>query len=160
MPATITNYSVPSTKYRYKFPGPGVADSEHLQLTVDPTLVGPKVGRAVLVLDVKTPWFPGSIPPTPGISNVTISLCVPMSTLANEVLYPPHPPLSGPLLKLLRLPPIGLLPESIRRGYGFRWERRHELALQSSVAATRGLLRLSPPMVRYWPFALTSGATA
>ena len=85
MPATITNYSVPSTKYRYKFPGPGVADSEHLQLTVDPTLVGPKVGRAVLVLDVKTPGFPGSIPPTPGISNVTISLCVPMTTLSNEV---------------------------------------------------------------------------
>lgn len=81
-------------------------------------------------------------------------------TLAEEVLNPPHPPLSGPLLKLLRLPPIGLLPETIRRAYGFRWERRHELALQSSVAATRGLLRLSPPMVRYWPFALAPGATA
>jgi uncharacterized protein (DUF2236 family) len=81
-------------------------------------------------------------------------------TLANEVLNPPHPPLSGPLLSLLRLPTIGLLPESIRRAYGFRWERRHAIALQSSVAATRGLLRLSPPIVRYWPFALTADAPA
>jgi len=81
-------------------------------------------------------------------------------TLANEGLYPPHPPLSGPLLSLMRLPTIGLLPESIRAAYGFRWERRHELAMHSSVVATRGLLRLSPPMVRYWPFALTTGASA
>ncbi|NUQ78247.1 MAG: DUF2236 domain-containing protein [Polyangiaceae bacterium] len=79
-------------------------------------------------------------------------------TLAHEVLYPPVPPLSGPLLSLFRLPVIGLLPEAIRRAYGFRWDRRHELAMQSSVVATRGLLRVSPPMVRYWPFALNEAS--
>jgi uncharacterized protein (DUF2236 family) len=94
------------------------------------------------------------------ISSGPIAISETARTLANEVLNPPHPPLTGPLLSLLRLPAIGLLPESIRKAYGFRWERRHELAMQSSVVAARGLLRLSPPMVRYWPFALTSEAAA
>ncbi|HZF51821.1 MAG TPA: oxygenase MpaB family protein [Polyangiaceae bacterium] len=87
------------------------------------------------------------------IADGQIAVSETARTVANEVLNPPHPPLSGPLLSLLRLPVIGLLPESIREAYGFRWERRHAIAMQSSVVATRGILRLSPPMVRYWPFA-------
>jgi uncharacterized protein (DUF2236 family) len=86
------------------------------------------------------------------IESGQIAISEAARTLANEVLNPPHPPLSGPLLSLMRLPAIRLLPESIRTAYGFRWGRRHEIAMQSSVVATRGLLRLSPPMMRYWPF--------
>jgi uncharacterized protein (DUF2236 family) len=78
--------------------------------------------------------------------------------LAREILYPPHPPLSGPLLSMLRLPAIGLLPPRIRDAYGLRWERRHEIAMQSSIAAMRGLIRLSPPIVRHWPVAWASRA--
>jgi uncharacterized protein (DUF2236 family) len=80
--------------------------------------------------------------------------------LAREVLNPPHPPLSGPLLSMLRLPAIGLLPPRIRDAYGFRWELRHELAMKSSVAAMRGLVRLSPPIVRYWPVSWAAAAQA
>lgn len=94
------------------------------------------------------------------ISSGSIAISETARTLANEVLNPPHPPLTGPLLSLYRLPAIGLLPESIRRAYGFRWGRRHEIAMQSSVVATRGILRISPPMVRYWPFAQSSEASA
>ena len=85
MPATVTSYNVPSTKYKYKFSGPGVADTEFLKITVDPTLLGPKLGRVALLLDVKTPGFPGAIPPLPGVSFVTISICVPRGTLSNEI---------------------------------------------------------------------------
>lgn len=69
--------------------------------------------------------------------------------LSQDLLWFPRSP-DRPLQWLLRLFSVGLLPESIRAGYGFRWGRRHEAGLRAAEAALRGLLALAPGFVRHW----------
>lgn len=83
MPTVTTHYDVPSTKYKYRFPPPGPADTEFFKLTVNPTQVAPKTGRAALRLEVRTPGDPFGIPVVLGLSNVTVAICIPVLTLAN-----------------------------------------------------------------------------
>ena len=84
MAATVTSYNVPSMKYRYKLGGPG-ATTEFIQLTVDPIALGAKKGHVSLSLDVVTPGDPGNAPPAPGLNDVTVTICVPLTTLSNEL---------------------------------------------------------------------------
>ena len=74
-------------------------------------------------------------------------------TLAREIVTPPIPWAVRPLLPLVQLPTIGLLPPSIREGYGFRWDSRRETALRLSAGMLRNLLPLTPSVLRYWPTA-------
>jgi len=78
--------------------------------------------------------------------------------LADAVL---HPPLGPVLLALDWLPPpayawtlwpsIGLLPEPIRRGYGFRWGAREQLVSGWLVGAWRAWRPLLPVAFRQMP---------
>jgi uncharacterized protein (DUF2236 family) len=70
--------------------------------------------------------------------------------LARELLTPPLPRLASPLVRVMRLPAIGLLPAPIRTAYGFPWTPRDEAALHRSAAVLRRLLPLVPPPVRHW----------
>jgi uncharacterized protein (DUF2236 family) len=56
----------------------------------------------------------------------------------------------GPLLTLLHLPTVGLLPPAIRAAYGLDWSPAHATALAAGAAASRRLLPLLPPQLRYW----------
>jgi hypothetical protein len=95
MPNVITHYNVPSTKYKYTFPQPGPAQTEYFKLTINPTAVAPKTGRASLRLEVKTPGDPFGVPVLSGISNVVVSIAIP-----NTVLSSPNTPAgaTAPLL--------------------------------------------------------------
>ena len=75
--------------------------------------------------------------------------------LARSVLYP------------TRLPPrfvwdaghlvsISLLPSTLRRQYGLAWNARRERAVDAVAAATRLLLPLVPPVLRYVPQSRTA----
>src|SRR5262249_54564647 len=73
--------------------------------------------------------------------------------LAFEIVYPPAPAVAMPLLAPVRVTTIGLLPQPIRDGYGFRWNGRTEAMLHMSAALARHVLPLMPASVRYWPAA-------
>ena len=70
--------------------------------------------------------------------------------LAREVLAPPAPRILRPALWLAALPAVGLLPPSIRVGYGLPWDARRAWALALVAGATRVSLPLVPPPLRYW----------
>jgi uncharacterized protein (DUF2236 family) len=74
-------------------------------------------------------------------------------TLALAIVYPPAPALAGPLLAPMRLTTIGLLPPTIREGYGFHWDGRAEARLRLSAGLARHALPLLPGFARYWPAA-------
>lgn len=73
--------------------------------------------------------------------------------LARDLLAPPSPPVLWPLLWFMRLVTIGLLPPVVRQGYGFTWDRRHEVLLQRAATGARFLLPWLPSLIRYWPAA-------
>ena len=83
MPNVITHYNVPSTKYKYALPQPGPAQTDYFKLTINPTAVAPKTGRAFLRFEVMTPGDPFGSPMISGISNVVVSIAIPNTTLSN-----------------------------------------------------------------------------
>ena len=73
--------------------------------------------------------------------------------LARDIVYPPAPRVAGPAIWLIRLTTVGLLPPTIRAGYGFPWDSRSEAMLRLSAGLVRHLLPLMPSVVRHWPAA-------
>lgn len=73
--------------------------------------------------------------------------------LARDLFWPPVPFVLRPLLAFARLPAIGLLPPDLRAAFGFRWERRHAVALRLMAVSIRLALPLLPARVRRWPAA-------
>jgi uncharacterized protein (DUF2236 family)/predicted MPP superfamily phosphohydrolase len=71
--------------------------------------------------------------------------------LARAALFPPGWRLLWPTIRPVQLMTIGLLPEAVRRAYGFEWTRREERALSRWTTALRSLGRLVPAAVRHWP---------
>jgi uncharacterized protein (DUF2236 family) len=66
------------------------------------------------------------------------------------VMRPPVPFQLRPLLELTNFVTVGLLPQSLRRGYGFRWDPARGLALRGGAEyAKRVLVPLLPPKLRY-----------
>lgn len=78
--------------------------------------------------------------------------------LAREIVTPPLPLPARPLVWLGRLPTTGLLPPAIRAAYGFPWDSRREAALRLSGRLVRGLLPITPSVIRYWPAARSAFA--
>jgi len=74
-------------------------------------------------------------------------------TLAREIVSPPLPRAARPIVWLMQLPAVGLLPPPIREAYGLAWDSRREAALRASAACVRGLLPLTPSVLRHWPAA-------
>jgi uncharacterized protein (DUF2236 family) len=87
------------------------------------------------------------------LADGTIAVTATARALAQEIVYPPFPRASRPLLWLMQLATIGLLPPAIRRAYGFPWGSRQEAALRLSARLVRGFLPLMPSVFRYWPAA-------
>jgi uncharacterized protein (DUF2236 family) len=80
-------------------------------------------------------------------------------TLARAILFPPGWRLLWPVFRPVQLITIGLLPPSIREGYGFAWTPRDARALARWTAALRLLHRLLPAFVREWPAARRTHST-
>ncbi len=77
-------------------------------------------------------------------------------TLARDIVHPPVPLVAQPPLALARLATIGLLPPSIRVGYGFSWSSRHEARLRRLARFVRAVLPLAPSVLRDWSAARTA----
>lgn len=73
-------------------------------------------------------------------------------TLAAALFSPPLGPAVA-LGRVTRLLTKGLLPASIREGYGFAWDSRRERTCRALVTLTRRVRRLLPAMLREWPSA-------
>lgn len=71
--------------------------------------------------------------------------------LARAVLFPRGWQLLWPLFRPMQLLTLGLLPETVRRAYGFKWTRGDERALARWTAALKWLRRRLSPSVREWP---------
>ncbi len=74
--------------------------------------------------------------------------------LASRVLEPPVPAALRPARALQRLVTVGLLPRSIREGFGLPWSGSRERAFRAIAAAIRNTLPLVPRRLRAWPHAL------
>jgi uncharacterized protein (DUF2236 family) len=73
--------------------------------------------------------------------------------IAATLLSPPLPFGIRQVAGLTRLFTIGLLPEVIRRRYGYAWSTAHEQALRAATAAIRAGLPVLPKVVRDFPHA-------
>jgi uncharacterized protein (DUF2236 family) len=74
-------------------------------------------------------------------------------TLARMIVYPEVPRVAEPAFELVRLITLGVLPPQIRDGYGVAWGSRNEALLRLAARLVRGLLPLTPSVVRHWPAA-------
>ncbi|MFI5267207.1 MAG: oxygenase MpaB family protein, partial [Chloroflexota bacterium] len=72
--------------------------------------------------------------------------------MAGELLTP-TPPLPGwaPLAWLNALPTLGLLPDHLRRAYGFRWSSLDRAAIAATSAVAPRLAPSIPHLMRHWP---------
>jgi uncharacterized protein (DUF2236 family) len=73
--------------------------------------------------------------------------------LAQHLLAPPLGLAGLPLAGLLRLVTVGLLPPSIRAGYGFEWSDREARRFHRAVRWLRRIRWLLPALLREWPAA-------
>lgn len=72
--------------------------------------------------------------------------------LAAALFSPPLGPAVA-LFRVTKLVTIGLLPPSLRAGYGFEWDSRRERAFRGVMAVVRRVRKLLPAMLREWPIA-------
>jgi uncharacterized protein (DUF2236 family) len=94
------------------------------------------------------------------LSSGEIAVTEVARTLARDIVHPPVPLFAQPLLALVRLATIGLLPPSIRAGYGFGWSVRHEARLRRLARCVRAVLPLAPSVLRDWSAARAAGRRA
>ncbi|HJU43235.1 MAG TPA: oxygenase MpaB family protein [Vicinamibacterales bacterium] len=85
--------------------------------------------------------------------------------LARAALFPPRWWLLWPGLRPVQLLTIGLLPDAVRKAYGFEWTARDARALSRWTTALRWLGRITPSFLRQWPssrsaYVKKAGATA
>lgn len=73
--------------------------------------------------------------------------------LGAALLAPPLGPAAAPLFRVSRLITIGLLPASVRDGYGFAWSDRRERVFRRASAFVRRTRRLLPARLREFPSA-------
>jgi uncharacterized protein (DUF2236 family) len=71
--------------------------------------------------------------------------------VAHQVLHPRVPWPARPVLGAFRLFNIGLMPERLRRQYGWRWTRAHEAAFRAMLAAISLIYPRLPLRVRTMP---------
>jgi uncharacterized protein (DUF2236 family) len=81
----------------------------------------------------------------------SIAVSAQARALASSVLTPPFAPLVAPAAWMNRLVTIGLLPQGVRREYGFAWSAGRERSLTRVTGLVRILRGLTPPAIAYWP---------
>jgi len=72
--------------------------------------------------------------------------------MATALLEPPLI-LAAPVFAVSRLLTIGMLPEELRREYGFAWSERRARRFRRTAALIRGTRRVLPRVLREWPAA-------
>jgi uncharacterized protein (DUF2236 family) len=77
---------------------------------------------------------------------------------AAAILRPPVPLGVAELFRLTRFVTVGLLPPVVRARYGLAWDAAHEAGLSALAAASRHIVPLLPPCVRFVPHARSAGA--
>jgi uncharacterized protein (DUF2236 family) len=70
--------------------------------------------------------------------------------IADALFAPPIGPASLPFGAVSRLLTVGMLPDTIRRGYGFGWSARRARWSQALLGVMRRTRRVLPPMLREW----------
>jgi uncharacterized protein (DUF2236 family) len=70
-----------------------------------------------------------------------------------SALLAPGIALAAPVFWVSGLITVGLLPDDLRRAYGFEWNDRRARRFRQATALVRGARRLLPPVVREWPAA-------
>ena len=80
--------------------------------------------------------------------------------VGRAVLFPPRWRLLWPAFRPVQLLTIGLLPDPIRRAYGFTWTRRDARSLARWTMALRMLHRVMPAVVTAWPSSRRRGGAA
>ena len=132
------------------FVGPLTADEKD-RYCAEASTLGPLLG-------VPEGWFPSNVVEldaylatmqTSGRIVVTESA----RRLADVLLAPPGRSLVWPVLALGRLTTVGLLPDVVRRAYGFTWNARRERSLQLAAPVVQALRRRLPRRLREWPAA-------
>jgi uncharacterized protein (DUF2236 family) len=71
--------------------------------------------------------------------------------LAAALLSPIRGLAAAPVGAILSLLAAGLLPPTVRRGYGFEWSRDRERAFRTVTAMLRLARRVTPQLIRWWP---------
>ena len=71
--------------------------------------------------------------------------------LASAVLAPPLAVFVAPVAWANRVVSVGLLPPDVREQYGFAWGEAHARTLQRTERAIRGMRRLLPTSLAWWP---------
>jgi len=72
---------------------------------------------------------------------------------AAAILRPPVPVGVAELFRLTRFVTVGLLPPSVRARYGLAWNAAQDASLSALTAASRRIVPLLPPCVRFLPHA-------
>jgi uncharacterized protein (DUF2236 family) len=75
--------------------------------------------------------------------------------MARALLAPPVG-LAAPVFSISRLMTVGLLPDDLRRGYGFEWNERRARRFRRTASLIRGTRRVLPRILREWPKARQS----
>jgi uncharacterized protein (DUF2236 family) len=70
-----------------------------------------------------------------------------------EALLSPKIIVAAPAFWVSGLITIGMLPDDLRRAYGFEWDERRARRFQQTTAVVRGTRRLLPRIAREWPAA-------
>lgn len=70
--------------------------------------------------------------------------------MGNFLLTPPNLAVL-PMWKWYAVVTAGLLPESVRQGFGMRWGRRERALSAATIATLRAMTRRLPPQVRFLP---------
>jgi uncharacterized protein (DUF2236 family) len=70
--------------------------------------------------------------------------------LAAALLSPPLGPAAAPLARITKLVTVGLLPDDLRRGYGFAWDDRRDRVFRAIMLVVRRTRWILPPMLREW----------
>ena len=71
--------------------------------------------------------------------------------VAAAVLAPPLARAIAPIAWTNRLVTVGLLPDRIRREYGFTWDAANDRALRRVVRTAGAARRITPPLLARWP---------
>lgn len=74
--------------------------------------------------------------------------------LAAAVLSPPFAVFVPPLAAMNRVITVGLLPDPVRRQYGFEWSSSGKRRLDRSLAVLKSIRRVLPRRIALWPEAL------
>jgi len=80
--------------------------------------------------------------------------------IASEIVSPPVPLALVPAARAFGLVTVGLLPDRVREGYGYRWGPLREAGLGATRLSVRAIVPMLPRVLRRWPHARAAEARA